>query len=266
MKWYITGDTHGKNEERLKQFEKNEDQIALIILGDSGVNFYLNKSDHNRKKRLLEMGINLYLVRGNHEERPENLPNITMIWDENVEGNVYVEPEFPNIKYFLDGASYVIDGLKVLVIGGAYSVDKYWRLGNLPEDTDIWTGWFKDEQLTAKEKTAILIATSGEEYDLVLTHTCPYSWMPRDLFLNVVDQSTVDNSMEQFLEVIKDHVKWKAWLFGHFHADRLEFPRVEQYYTDIESLSNIKRRWLEGEPNVEWWLRKGPNYYMEANK
>ena len=136
----------------------------------------------------------------------------------------------------------------------------------MPEDTDVWTGWFKDEQLTAKEKTSILIATSGEEYDLVLTHTCPYSWMPRDLFLNMVDQRTVDNSMEKFLEVIKDHVKWKAWLFGHFHADRLEFPRVEQYFYDIESLSNIKRRWLEGEPNVDWWLRKGPNYYMEANK
>jgi hypothetical protein len=72
--------------------------------------------------------------------------------------------------------------------------------------------------------------------------------------------------MEQFLEVMKDRVKWKAWLFGHFHADRLEFPRVEQYYNDIESLNNIKRRWLGEEPNVEWWLRKGPNYYMEANK
>ena len=68
------------------------------------------------------------------------------------------------------------------------------------------------------------------------------------------------------MEVIKDHVKWKAWLFGHFHADRLELPKVEQYFNDIESLSNIKRRWLEDEPNVDWWLRKGPNYYMEANK
>lgn len=265
MKWYITGDTHGKNEERLKQFEKNEDQIALIILGDSGVNFYLNKSDYNRKKRLLEMGINLYLVRGNHEERPENLPNITIIWDENVEGNVYIEPEFPNIRYFLDGGSYIIDGLKTLVIGGACSVDKDYRIKNFTQPNG-WCGWFKDEQLTAKEKTAILIATSGKEYDLILTHTCPYSWMPRDLFLNMINQRTVDNSMEQFLEVMKDHIKWKAWLFGHFHADRLELPRVEQYYNDIESLSNIKRRWLEGEPNVEWWLRKGPNYYMEANK
>jgi predicted phosphodiesterase len=42
MKWYVTGDTHGNNEARLKQFEKNEDQIALIILGDSSVNYALN--------------------------------------------------------------------------------------------------------------------------------------------------------------------------------------------------------------------------------
>lgn len=268
MKWYITGDTHGKNEARLEHFDRGEDfnQIALIILGDSGINFYLNNSDRNRKKRLNDIGINLYLVRGNHEERPENLPNIEIVWDENVKGNVYIEPEFSNIRYFLDGGSYIIDGLKTLVIGGGYSVDKYWRLGNLPEDTDVWTGWFRDEQLTEKEKTEILIAAVGEEYDLVLTHTCPYSWMPRDLFLNMIDQSTVDNSMEKFLEVIKDHVKWKVWLFGHYHADRLERPRVEQYYTNIESLSNIKHRWLSEEPNVDWWLPKGPNYYMGAEK
>lgn len=82
----------------------------------------------------------------------------------------------------------------------------------------------------------------------------------------MIDQSTVDNSMEKFLEVIKDHVKWKVWLFGHYHADRLERPRVEQYYTNIESLSNIKHRWLSEEPNVDWWLPKGPNYYMGAEK
>lgn len=267
MKWYITGDTHGRNEVRLEHFDRGEDftQIALIILGDSGINFYLNSSDRNRKKRLNDIGINLYLVRGNHEERPENLPGIKMVWDENVEGNVYIEPEFPKIRYFLDGGSYIIDGLKTLVIGGAYSVDKDYRIKNFMQSNG-WCGWFKDEQLTAKEKTAILISTTGEEYDLVLTHTCPYSWMPRDLFLNMIDQSTVDNSMEKFLETMKDHVKWKVWLFGHFHADRLELPKVEQYFNDIESLDNIKRRWLGEEPNVDWWLQKGPNYYMEAEK
>ena len=66
MKWHITGDTHGRNESRLGHFDRGEDfsQIALIILGDSGINFYLNSSDRNRKKRLNDIGINLYLVRG----------------------------------------------------------------------------------------------------------------------------------------------------------------------------------------------------------
>lgn len=262
--YLITGDTHGRVEERLANLPRGLDpaETAIIILGDAGINFYLNKTDYNKKKRLQTLGYTFYLVRGNHEERPENLPTTEMIWDDTVQGNIYREPEFPNIRYFLDGGTYNIDGLKTLVVGGAYSVDKHYRIKNYMQK-DGWCGWFESEQLTEQERSNIVIATANENYDLVLTHTCPYSWMPTDLFLSMVDQSTVDNSMERFLDVLKGNFDWTCWLFGHFHADRLERPGVEMYYTDIEDLKNIRRRWIrkDGPP---WWMLKGPNYYYYA--
>jgi 3-oxoacid CoA-transferase subunit A len=98
----------------------------------------------------------------------------------------------------------------------------------------------------------------------VLSHTCPISWEPTDLFLNCIDQSTVDKSTEVWMEKIKDIFKWQIWCFGHFHADRIERPHVEMFFNDIEELDAVWLRWhkyrTDGE--LDWWLDKSPNFYM----
>ena len=50
----------------------------------------------------------------------------------------------------------------------------------------------------------------------------PLKWQNNinDLFLNLVDQSTVDNSMEIFLNEISAQTDWQHWYFGHYHDDR----------------------------------------------
>ena len=87
---------------------------------------------------LNDMGIKIYCVRGNHEERPENISSMEIYWDEIVDNYVYYEHEYPNIKYFMDGKVYYINGWKTLVIGGAYSVDKWYRLSIAPKGAK-WT-------------------------------------------------------------------------------------------------------------------------------
>lgn len=254
VKWYITGDTHG-DFSRFKELEK-DDYIAVIILGDTAVNWNLNKADFQFKNHLTNAYPNItwYLLRGNHDARPTAVYDIKEDWDDEVQGYVLYEPNFLNIKYLRDGGEYIIDGYKVLTIGGAYSVDKFYRL-------QMGYRWFEDEQLTPKEMLCIEQLTQGKTYDFVLTHTCPYSWMPIDLFLAGLDQSTVDKSMERWFEKLKTNFTWDIWLFGHYHADRLERPHVEQMFKIVEELNTIWDRW-HSDKELNWWIRKSPNYYM----
>ena len=241
MKYIVTGDTHG-DMHRFKKYPYERDgNTAIIILGDSGVNYFLSLRDRRVKHELQDSGYLYYLVRGNHEARPEEVADIELTNDLLVGNEVYVEPEFPAIRYLKDGGIYNFNGHKTLVIGGAYSVDKWYRLSrNLI--------WHKNEQLTGEEKEKIYEAVKGQDFDFVFTHTCPYSWIPTDLFIPGINQDTVDNSTELWLDDIKEAINYKVWLFGHYHADRVERPRVEQFFKCDDDLEEIWDRWNHLEP------------------
>lgn len=216
-------------------FLNEPNETAIIILGDSSLNFWLNKTDIKNKMRIAEYGVKIYCVRGNHEERPENL-NYPIVYDENVKGEVYLDLTSNSIRYFKDGGEYNINGYSVLTIGGAYSVDKYYRLNRAAQLGQSFSGWFASEQLTEEEKYDILENVKDKKYDFVFTHTCPISWEPTDLFLAGIDQSKVDKSTEEWLEQVKDSINWGVWCFGHYHADRIEREHVRQFYYDYEEL------------------------------
>lgn len=213
---YITGDTH-RDFSRIYKLEKDTDNM-LIVLGDVGINYYLNEEDKNYKEYLKKLNLKLFCVRGNHEERPENISTYKEV--ETFGGKVLIEEEYPNLIFAKDGEIYNIDGKKILVIGGAYSVDKQYRLLHGYK-------WFKDEQLTKKEMDTILDKVKGKHFDIVLTHTCPYKYEPREVFMQGLDQSKVDKSMEQFLDKIEENINYDKWYCGHYHTekqvDKLEF-------------------------------------------
>ena len=236
----ITGDTHGRVEERIQYINSElypPETTAIVILGDVGLNFYLNKTDKNIKRNLQATGYTIYCLRGNHEERPENLPSIEPCYDERVQGWVMFEREYPNILYLRDGIEYKFFEWSVLTIGGAYSVDKDYRLSK--RQGNGWCGWFEDEQLYDWERAEITDRIKGNHYNLVLTHTCPISFEPTDLFLSFIDQSTVDKTMENWLEELKTKIIWDKWLFGHYHADRQIGPDVQMFYKGIVDLEEI---------------------------
>lgn len=178
---YITGDTH-RDFSRIYKLKKDSDNM-LILLGDVGINYYLNEEDKNCKEYLKKLKLKLFCVRGNHEERPENISTYKEV--EMFGGKVFIEEEYPNLVFAKDGETYNIDGKKILVIGGAYSVDKQYRLLHGYE-------WFKDEQLTEIEMDNILNKIKGMHFDIVLTHTCPYKYEPREVFIRGLEQTKVD--------------------------------------------------------------------------
>ena len=249
--WFFTGDIHGSIERMitLNNYLINRGlkpkECAVICLGDVGFNFYLNKKDITLKNLFVEnCGYTIYCLKGNHEARPIDLPNINKIYDYEVNGSVYVEEEYPTIKYFCDttGATYNINGYKFLTIGGAYSVDKYYRLEK------GWT-WFDNEQLTIAERELITQTCSGNNFDFILTHTCPISWQPIDLFINLPDSHPVDSTMEEWLENFKEKINYKVWLFGHYHDDRFINSKSEMLFTDLVPMEYFIDKYIKGEYN-----------------
>ena len=217
---FITGDTHGDFDWLADWCEEKQSTVcdAIIILGDAGILYYGAKSEREKalKSYLSKLPITLICIRGNHEDRPQNRENMKYKdygYDPIVPNRVYYEEEYSNILYLHDGGDYYINGKHYLVVGGAYSVDKEYRL-------KMKWRWFKDEELTQEEFCDIADKVDHHRYDSVLTHSCPYEWMPTDLFLASIDQSKISNHTEHWLTTIEGIIDYDHWFFGHYHADR----------------------------------------------
>ena len=255
--WIVTGDTHGRVHGRIVEIankypEYKPEETGIIILGDVGLNYYLSRTEKKNKKIINESGYTLFCIRGNHERRPEDVPGMTTIYDSEVKNNLWIEEDFPNIKYLKDGYEYNFGGYHCLILGGAYSIDKWWRLQQAAARGESFSGWFENEQLNEEEREAILEEVWNCDYDFVFSHTAPISWEPTDLFLSFVDQSTVDKTTEYFLESVKEILgSWGIWCFGHYHADRIEAPCVEQFYYHSDTLDELWNRWYGKPEEVE---------------
>ena len=145
--FYITGDTHaefGRIEQFCERISPTREDV-LIILGDAGINYHGGWRDRNLKRRLAELPLTLFSIHGNHEQRPATIASYhTATWNG---GEVYVEDEYPNLLFAVDGSYYSFDGVQTLVIGGAYSVDKFYRLA-------YGWGWWPDEQAGREDQTS----------------------------------------------------------------------------------------------------------------
>lgn len=217
MKLYCTGDWHANVDDYLSRIEKAQVPKGSIILtlGDQGLNYWLNSSDSKRKQKVSETPYIHLFIRGNHEARPEEVEGyqLSMVKYEDTNLLAYTQPEYPNLHFLADG-EHLILGNKVLVLGGAYSVDKHYRLAS-------GNKWWESEQMTKEEREHFLKLTSGKHYDFVLTHTCPYLARPLDKGLSFVDQSKVDSTMEVFLERIRQQTTHDKWMAGHWHIDEI---------------------------------------------
>lgn len=230
---YYTGDIHGNAKGVVsfaKQHELTESDI-LVILGDVGANYFGNWRDRYCKDDLAKMKPTILCIHGNHERRPATLPSYKQKeWNG---GMVWYEDEYPNLLFARDGDIFDIEGTRHLVIGGAYSVDKYYRLANNYL-------WFPDEQPSAEIKAYVEKQIAKHRIDIILAHTCPFKYEPREAFLPMIDQSTVDDSTERWLDKIEESADYKAWLCGHWHIEK-QIDKLRFLFHDVVTLEMIKR-------------------------
>lgn len=227
---YLTGDTH-RDFDRVFDFCADNDTTTddvLIILGDAGINFFLDDRDRELKKWLSTLEVTLFCIHGNHEERPFMVDSyVEKEWNGGV---VFYEEEFPKLLFAKDGEIYDFEGRKAIAIGGAYSVDKFRRLSS-------HSPWFSTEQPTYEIMDDVERALDrvGWRIDAVLSHTVPLKYEPTEEYLSSIDQSTVDKTTEEWLDTIEDRLDYERWYCGHYHCSK-KIDRIMIMFEDFEEL------------------------------
>lgn len=251
MTFYITGDKHGDFssvfhlQNRLQCFTEHD---TIILLGDAGFNYYVSETkDKDKRPYKLQKGARklqsllssqipstIFSIHGNHEARPESIEGFEKrAWNG---GEVWFHPDFPSLLYAVDGEVYTFNEKNYLVIGGAYSVDKWYRIEQIEEGNQN-VKWFKDEQISeeAMKKVEEKIEEMDGEIHGVFSHTCPEKYIPTELFIAGVDQSSVDRRMEKWLDEIEEKLHYDIWYFGHFHGEK-KIDKMCMYNQNIEIL------------------------------
>jgi len=231
---YYTGDIHGSADALVrfcinKNLQQND---VVILLGDVGANYYGGKRDQRLKEIFAELAPTFLCIHGNHEMRPGTIESY--ILKEWCGGTVWYETAYPNLLFAKDGEIYTIEGLCHIAIGGAYSVDKYYRLMQ-------GFGWWQDEQPSEEIKEYVERQLATHTVDVILSHTCPYKYEPIEMFLPGIDQSTVDTSTELWLDQIEEKTEYKAWYCGHWHINK-RVDKMHFLFHGIETSNLIIER------------------------
>ena len=238
---YFTGDIHGMPWNVVKfskRFHLTEED-TIVILGDVGANYYCDERDDECKAALNKIKPTVFCIHGNHEARPSTLPLYRQkSWNG---GIVWYEERYPSLLFAKDGEVFNLEGLHYLVIGGAYSIDKYYRLSH-------GANWFPDEQPSEEIKEFVESQILDKPFDVVLSHTCPFKYEPTEVFLPMIDQSTVDSSTEHWLDRIEENIQYKAWFCGHWHIDK-RIDRMHFLFRSFESSEQFLPENERGEVN-----------------
>ena len=208
MATFLKGDIHGNLFEIIdfiNRFDLGKSD-NIIILGDCGIAWRKDKKDLDQNIKLWNEcgnGVKLYFIDGNHE----NFNILNSLPIENNMGKIA-----DNIYHLRRGQVYEFENKKILVCGGADSIDKYRRIENFT--------WWKEEAISQETIDDI----PAGHYDYVLTHCCPRSIFEKNRIylstLQFLDENKINHSSEDMLEQLKNKITFDHWFFAHYHINR----------------------------------------------
>lgn len=232
---YIRGDTHGEEGQFCDEVMPGQSQWTaediLIVTGDFGFVFFGEKrylSERNRLDALARKPYQILFVDGNHEGFPYLLS-----YPEEIRFGAPVRRIRDNIFWLQRGYVYEIGGHSFFVMGGAYSMDKAFRLN--------WSqlhgeqAWFREELPSAEEyrRAAENLRAREMTVDYILTHTAPRSVIGRIIHA-APDMN--DSELTGFLDWVWFGAKFKHWYFGHFHEDMELNDQLSACFTQLRQI------------------------------
>lgn len=232
QKILFAGDWHGNGAwaQKVIQHARKHDADTIVQLGDFG--WWVDCDATRRylkhvRRNLVECGITLYWVDGNHEDHSRRAE-----W-----AAPGVDPLDP-IVYLPRGFRWQWWGREWLAMGGAHSVD---RLARTPGRS-----WWDEEHISDEQ---LWTAINGGRADVMLCHDCPSGvdipGIGEDPELDALhspfplSELRLANAHRQKLRQICDVVQPDILLHGHYHVryrNLLTYPHAEP--TLVEGLSH----------------------------
>ncbi len=210
-KLYFLGDLHAgfKFLTHTIQVDKITN-TTIVQVGDFGIGFLDNEASLLKKLNqvLVASSSNLFAIRGNHD-RPSAFHNSK------------IESKIELIK---DYTVKNIEGVNILFIGGAISIDRVQR--------KVGISYWRDEAFVFdKEKLNEAVAMCSR-LDIVVTHSAPnaappkdkgnivfaYERVDRELSSDIKDERSAHDELLNYL--IRIGLKPTHWYYGHFHQSQ----------------------------------------------
>ena len=251
---WITGDTHGDFERFYSFFFPEQQRMdksdVMIICGDFG-GIWSQEADERERVALdflNSLPFTVVYVDGNHENY-DRYGSTEFPVEERFGAPVQIIRD--SVYHLLRGYVYTINGKKIFAFGGAACHDVSDGIINLHEDEPDWqsvarrwvsegrwmfrvnhVSWWKEEveqDPAVYERGIRNLKECGNKVDYIVTHCCATSVIRE----NGYDEA---NRLTDYLEEIRQTVRYDRWFFGHYHETREFGPKEQCLYEEIRKV------------------------------
>jgi predicted phosphodiesterase len=255
MRILMAGDTHGDlhHLRYLLTVAKEQKCDRIFVLGDFG--WWAHMSWGVSFLEQLDLSANLknihiYWLDGNHDK-------ISHLY-KHYSDPQYLDPEgfiktHPYLHYAPRGHRWTWDDVRFIACGGAYSIDKEYRLiqeGN----TGRGTQWFPEEQMSDREMDRIL--ENREPVDVLLAHDMPKGANPGWHRKSPLECEENQNRLQRAIQVLDPSL----YLHGHLHWP-YEHEMFYSHEGPTRDMRSVKVVGLDCNGNAAQW----PGYKREAS-
>lgn len=205
----LVGDIHGEFNKLGYDIHRMHKDAYIIQVGDFGMGFckpnYYRDIFKKLNKNLEMRNCHLFAIRGNHDD-PEYFKKTNNPFG------------YSNITLLQDYSELELLSKKILLVGGAVSIDRVWRQEKMRKKKHKKL-WWLDEKFVPREPPYLV-----GDYDLVVTHTRPGNCGAYKGSINIeklleLDPHLKDELLEERdqLTALWEKTKPANWVYGHFH-------------------------------------------------